>query len=287
MAAIMKIRKVGIIGCGQMGSGIAQVCARSGYTVLVSENGRELLKKGLANIATSLDREVRKHNISLQEKNTILARISGTTNNDEFRDCELTIEAVVEKLDLKKDIFLQLDNICSSEAILATNTSSFQVSEITEITKHPDRIVGLHFFNPVPVMKLIEMVKTPATSEITLKTAKQFGESLGKTVVVVHDSPGFIVNRLMTSQILNAILLLESGTATREDIDTAMSLGLNHPIGPLALADLIGLDTLFTIAENIYRKSGDERYAAPAMLKKLIAEGHLGRKTGHGFYHYK
>jgi 3-hydroxybutyryl-CoA dehydrogenase len=283
----MKIRKVGIIGCGQMGSGIAQVCARSGYTVLVSEINRELLEKGLANIAASLDKEVRKQNITLQEKNTILTYISGTTSNDDFRDCDLIIEAVAEKLDLKKSIFLQLDNISAPDTVLATNTSSFPVSEIAVITKHPERIVGLHFFNPVPVMKLVEMVKTPATSEATLKTAKEFGESLGKTVVVVQDSPGFIVNRLMTSQILNAILLLESGIATREDIDTAMSLGLHHPMGPLALADLIGLDTLLTIADNIHRESGDEQYVAPVTLKKLVAEGRLGRKTGSGFYDYK
>ena len=282
----MKIRKVGIVGCGQMGSGIAHVCARSGYTVLVSENGRELLDKGLANIATSLDKGVRKQNITPQEKDVILTRISGTTNNNDFWDCDLIIEAVIEKLDLKKDIFLQLDNICSPDTLLTTNTSSFQVSEIATITKRPDRVLGLHFFNPVLVLKLIEIVKTPATSETTLQTAKEFGASLGKTVVVVEDSPGFIVNRLMTPQILNAILLVESGIATREDIDTAMSLGLNHPIGPLALADLIGLDTLLTIADNIHRKSGEKQYAAPAMLKKLVAEGRLGRKTGSGFYDY-
>ncbi len=282
----MKIRKVGIVGCGQMGSGIAHVCARSGYTVLVSENGRELLDKGLVNIATSLDKGVRKQNITPQEKDVILTRISGTTNNNDFRDCDLIIEAVIEKLDLKKDIFLQLDNICSPDTLLTTNTSSFQVSEIATITKRPDRVLGLHFFNPVLVLKLIEIVKTPITSETTLQTAKEFGASLGKTVVVVEDSPGFIVNRLMTPQILNAILLVESGIATREDIDTAMSLGLNHPIGPLALADLIGLDTLLTIADNIHRKSGEKQYAAPAMLKKLVAEGRLGRKTGSGFYDY-
>jgi 3-hydroxybutyryl-CoA dehydrogenase len=282
----MKIQKVGIVGCGQMGGGIAQVCAQSGYTVLVSENNRELLQKGLANIAASLDRSVKKGNITPPEKDAILTRIKGTTNTGDFQDCDLVIEAVVEELETKKRIFSRLDKICPPHTILATNTSSLPVKEIAEATKRPDKVLGLHFFNPVPVLKLMEIIRTAATSEATLEAGKEFGKSLGKTVVIVQDSPGFIVNRLMTPQILNAIRMFESGTATKEDIDTAMTLGLNHPVGPLALADLIGLDTLLTIADSIYQKLGDNQYATPELLKQMVLDGHLGRKTGQGFYKY-
>jgi 3-hydroxybutyryl-CoA dehydrogenase len=283
----MKIQKVGVIGCGQMGSGIAQVCAQSGYTVLVSENSQELLQKGLAAITASLERNVKKATITQQEKDVILGSISGTTNLDDFHDRDLVIEAVVEKLDLKRSIFSKLDKVCPPNSILATNTSSLSVTEIAEATQRPEKVLGLHFFNPVPVLKLMEIIKIPATSEDTLRMGKEFGGSLGKKVVTIQDSPGFIVNRLMAPQILNAIRMVESGAATREDIDTAMTLGLNHPIGPLALADLIGLDTLLTIADSIYQKLGDNQYLAPDMLKKLVSDGHLGRKTGRGFYEYK
>jgi 3-hydroxybutyryl-CoA dehydrogenase len=282
----MKILKVGVIGCGQMGGGIAQVCAQSGYNVLVSENNQELLQKGLANITVSLDRSVKKQGITLQEKDAVLGRITGTTNNEDFYDRDLVIEAIVEKLDLKKSVFSKLDKICLPHTLLATNTSSLTVEEIAAATKRPDKVLGLHFFNPVPVLKLMEIIKTSATSEATLEAGKEFGKSLGKTVVIVQDSPGFIVNRLMTPQILNAIRMVESGIATREDIDTAMTLGLSHPMGPLALADLIGLDTLLTIATSIHQKLGDNQYAVPELLEKLVAAGYLGRKTGRGFYEY-
>jgi len=282
----MKIHKVGVIGCGQMGGGIAQVCAQSGYAVLVSENNHELLQKGMANIAVSLDRSVKKGNIPSPEKDTALTRITGTTNIDDFQDRDMVIEAVVEELETKKSIFSRLDKICPPHIVLATNTSSLPVNEIAEATKRPDKVLGLHFFNPVPVLKLMEIIKTAVTSEATLRIGKEFGKSLGKTIVVVQDSPGFIVNRLMTPQILNAIRMFESGIATKEDIDTAMTLGLNHPVGPFALADLIGLDTLLTIADSIHQKMGDKECAAPELLKKMVSDGHLGRKTGQGFYKY-
>jgi 3-hydroxybutyryl-CoA dehydrogenase len=282
----MKIRKVGIIGCGQMGSGIAQVCAQSGYMTLISENSRELLQKGLAIITASLDGNVKKGRMTQQEKDATLARITGTIKTEDFGDCDLIIEAVVEELELKKHVFTRLDKTCPPYALLTTNTSCLPVTEIAAVTKRPEKVLGLHFFNPAPVMKLVELVRTGATSEATVETCQEFGKSLGKTVVVVQDSPGFIVNRLMTPQILNAIRIVESGIATREDIDTAMILGLNHPVGPLALADLIGLDTLLTIADSIYQKLGDIQYAAPELLKKLVSAGHLGRKTGRGFYEY-
>jgi 3-hydroxybutyryl-CoA dehydrogenase len=282
----MKIQKVGVVGCGQMGGGITQVCAQSGYAVLVSENNNDLLQKGLSNITASLERSVTKQFISRLEKETILTRITGTTNTDDFKDCDLIIEAVVEKLETKKSIFSRLDKVCPPHTVLATNTSSLPVSEIAAATKRPDKVLGLHFFNPVPVLKLMEIIKTATTCEDTIDTGKEFGKSLGKTVVIVQDTPGFIVNRLMTPQILNAIRIYESSIATKEDIDTAMNLGLNHPVGPFALADLIGLDTLLTIADSIYQKLGDKQYAAPELLRKLVSAGHLGRKTGRGFYEY-
>ncbi|MGD1119445.1 MAG: 3-hydroxybutyryl-CoA dehydrogenase [Dehalococcoidales bacterium] len=282
----MKIQKVGIVGCGQMGGGIAQVCAQAGYTILVSESTRELLQKGLAGIAASLERSVKKQNITSQEKDAVLARITGTTDAADFHECDLVIEAVSEVLDLKKRLFTQLDRICPAHALLATNTSSLSVADIASATGRPDKVLGLHFFNPVPSLKLMEIVTAPTTSQATMQAGKGFAKTLGKTAVIVQDSPGFIVNRLMAPQILNAIRLVESGVAAKEDIDTAMMLGLNHPIGPLALADLIGLDTLLTIADSIYDKLGDSQYAAPETLKKLVAAGHLGRKTGSGFYEY-
>jgi 3-hydroxybutyryl-CoA dehydrogenase len=282
----VKIQKVGIIGCGQMGSGIAQVCAQSGYLVLVSENSQELLEQGLAAITASLDRSVKKANITRPERDSALARITGTTNTEDFHDRDLVIEAVIEEMDLKKQVFSMLDKICPPDTLLATNTSSLPVSEIAKVTRRPDKVLGLHFFNPVPTLKLMEIVEASTTSEATMEAGVEFGKSLGKTVVIVQDSPGFIVNRLMTPQILNAIRMVESGIATKEDIDTAMTLGLNHPLGPIALADLIGLDTLLTIANSIYNRLGDKQYAAPETLKKLVAAGHLGRKTRRGFYEY-
>ena len=282
----MKIEKVGVVGCGQMGSGIAQVCAQSGYSVVVSENTRELLQKGFAAIEASLNKSVNKAKITRQEKDNALARISGTTDIVEFRGCDLVIEAVAEDIDLKKRVFSGLDNICGPETLLATNTSSLSVGEIATATSRRDKVIGIHFFNPVPELNLLEIVKANATSDATIALSVEFAKSLGKTPVIVQDSPGFIVNRLMVPQILNAIRLVESGIATIEDIDTAVTLGLKHPMGPLALADLVGLDTLLNIASIIYGKSGDTQYAPPETLKKLVASGYLGRKTRRGFYEY-
>jgi len=282
----MDIKKVGVVGCGQMGSGIAQVSARAGYEVTVSEISGELLNKGLAAIESSLDRSVRKQRITQEDRDATLARLKGTTDTGDFSGCDLVIEAAVENIDLKKKIFSELDGICPERTILATNTSCLSVTDMAAATGRPDRVLGMHFFNPVPVMKLLEIIRTPATGEATLETAKKYAESLGKTYVIVEDSPGFIVNRLITPQIINAIRMLESGIATAADIDTAMSLGLNYPMGPLALADLIGLDTFLFIADGINDKLNDERYAAPALLKEMVAAGQLGRKTGKGFFEY-
>jgi 3-hydroxybutyryl-CoA dehydrogenase len=283
----MEIKKVGVVGCGQMGGGITQVCAQSGYPVVVSEINDEFLKKGLASIDSVLTRSVQKERITQQDKDATLARIRGTTNTGDFGDCDLVIEAAIENMDLKKKIFGELDKVCPKHAILATNTSCLSIIDMAVVTKRPDKVLGLHFFNPVPVMKLLEVVKTVATSKETLEAGKSFGQSVGKTIVIAQDAPGFIVNRLMTPQILNAIRMLESGVATREDIDTGVTLGLNHPTGPLALADLIGLDTLLFIANGIYDELRDAQYAAPTLLKKMVTAGWLGRKTRKGFYEYK
>lgn len=282
----MEIVKVGVIGCGLMGSGITQVCAQSGYNVVVSEISDELLQKGIGAIDSLLTRSVTKERITQQDKDAIMDRITGTTSIEDMRECNIVIEAATENLELKKKIFADIDNISQKDAILATNTSCLSVTDMAEVTKRPDKVLGLHFFNPVPVMKLLEIVRTAMTSEDTYNTGRDFGQSLGKTIVTIKDSPGFIVNHLMAPQILNAIRMLEDGIATKEDIDTAMTLGLNYPMGPLALADFIGLDTLLFIANGIHDKLPEEQYAAPALLQKMVTDGLLGRKSGRGFYEY-
>ena len=283
----MEIKRVGIVGCGAMGSGIIQVCAQSGYQVVASEINDELLNKGLTSISNFLTRSVEKGKLSQQDKDSTWARIKGTTNSKDFSDCDLIIEAAVENMELKKKIFAELDKICPRHAILATNTSCLSIIDIATITSRADKVLGLHFFNPVPLMQLLEIVRTIATGDETLETAKGFGKSLGKTIVIAQDVPGFIVNRLMTPFLLDAIRMLEAGVASREDIDTAINLGLNHPMGPLTLSDLIGLDVVLFIVNAIYEEFKDPRFAAPPLLKKMAAAGWLGRKTGKGFYEYK
>ena len=283
----MEIKQVGVVGCGQMGGGITQVCAQSGYPVIVSEINEELLNKGLTSINSSLTKAVAKERITQQDKDATLARIKGTTDMKDFSNCDLVIEAAIENLDLKKKIFVELDKICPKPAILATNTSCLSIIDIAMATTRPDKVLGLHFFNPPPAMKLMEIVKTIATSDETLEIGKSFGKSLGKTTIIAQDAPGFIVNRLMVPQILNAIRMLEAGVATKEDIDTGLTLGLNHPLGPLSLADLVGLDTLYFIANSIYDEFKDPQFASPTLLKKMVTAGWLGRKTGKGFYDYK
>ena len=282
----MEIKKVGVIGCGAMGGGIAQVCAQSGYQVVVSEINDELLNKGLALINSVLTRNVEKGKISQQDKDAIVGRIKGTTNTKDFGDRDLMIEAAIENLDLKKKLFADLDNICPKHAILATNTSCLSIVDMAAATTRPDKVLGLHFFNPAPVMKLVEVVKTIITSEETFNTSKNFAESLGKTVVAVEDAPGFVVNRLMVPQLLNAVRVLEAGVATKEDIDTAMVLGLNHPMGPLTLTDLVGVDVVCFIAKGIYEETKDPQFIIPTLLQKMFTAGQLGRKTGKGFYDY-
>jgi 3-hydroxybutyryl-CoA dehydrogenase len=215
-----------------------------------------------------------------------MSRIKGTTQNQDFSNCDLMIEVAIEQMDLKKKIFAELDKVCPEHTILASNTSCLSIIDIAMATRRPEKVLGLHFFNPVPAMKLLEIVRTIATSEDTLNIAKDFGQSVGKTIVVTQDAPGFIVNRLLIPFILNAIRMFDSGIATKEDIDTGINLGLNHPMGPLTLADLIGLDTVYFIASSIYDELKDPAYASPPLLTKMVTAGWLGRKTGKGFYDY-
>ena len=282
----MKIKKFGVVGCGLMGAGIAQVSAQSSYPVVVSEINEELLNKGLKIIDKNLARSVEKGKLAEQDKAAIQGRLQGTTNVEDFADCDLIVEAAVENMDLKKRIFADLDRICPPHAVLSTNTSCLSVTEIAMATKRPDHVIGTHFFNPVPVMKLLEVVTTIISSEETLNAVKAFGESLGKTVIVAKDTPAFIVNRVLTPLMLEAIRVLEAGLATREDIDNGMVLGCNHPMGPLTLADFVGLDTMYYITEAMYAESKDPKFAAPLLLKRMVTAGHLGRKTGKGFYDY-
>jgi len=282
----VEIKKVGVVGCGFMGSGIVQVCAQSGYQVVVSETNDELLNKGIASIDYYLTRGVEKGRIFQQDKDSALGRIRGTTNIKDFSDCDLIIEAVPEDMDLKKKIFAELNKICLRRAILATNTSCLSIIDLAMVTSKPDKVLGMHFCSPVPVNRLLEIVKTIATSDDTLEVGKRFGESLGKTVIVAKDTPGFIFNRLLIPWQLNAVRMLEAGIATRDDIDNSMKLGLNYPIGPLALCDFNGIDVVYMVARAMYEETKDQQYAPPVLMKRMLAAGWLGRKTGKGFYEY-
>lgn len=283
----MEIKKVGVVGCGTMGNGIVIVCAQAGYEVRVSEITEELLKKGLGLIEKFLSTSVQKGKMTAQDKDAIQSRIKGTTTTKDFVDCDLVIEAAVENLELKKKIFAELDANCRKDAILGTNTSCLSVIDIAKATKRPEKVLGLHFMNPVPLMKLLEIVRTVATSPDTLETGKKFGTSVGKTVVIAKDTPGFIANFLEMPFLLSAMRIYDAGVASKEDIDTTMNLGFNHPMGPLTLSDLIGLDTILFVCDAIYQETKDAAFAAPVILRKMVTAGWLGRKTGKGFYDYK
>jgi len=282
----MEIKKVGVVGCGLMGSGIVETCARAGYAVVVREVNDDLLQKGLGRLKGSLAKGVERGKLAPADMDAALARITGTTSLDDFRGCDIVIEAVLENMAEKKSVFAALDAILAPHAIIASNTSSLCITEMASVTKRGDKVLGLHFFNPVPVMPLLEIVRTILTSEETLAIAKQFGASLGKTMVVAKDAPGFIVNLLLIPYALDAVRALENGVASKEDMDTAIKLGLNHPMGPFTLLDFVGLDTTLFIADAMYQEFKDPRYAAPPLLRRMVLAGHLGRKSGKGFYDY-
>lgn len=280
----MEIKKVGVVGAGIMGAGIVQVSAQSGYQVVVSEINDALLQKGLGTVDKFLGRAVEKEKITAAQKDEVMGRIKGTTDVKDFKDCDLVVEAAIENLELKKQVFKQLDEICAPHALLTSNTSSMTITEMAAATKRMDKVAGLHFFNPVPVMRLVEIVTTIVSTDETVKTLREFSESLGKTVVIAKDTPGFLVNRLLIPYLLHAIRLYESGLASIQDIDTAIELGLNHPMGPFRLLDILGNDTTLFIADNMFNEFKDPVYAAPVLLKRMVAAGILGRKSGRGFY---
>jgi 3-hydroxybutyryl-CoA dehydrogenase len=283
----MTVEKVGVVGMtGFMGQGIAQACAQSGYQVVGSSRSEQRVNQSLAIIDSRLTKSVAKGKISQQQRDAALARIKATTKVGDFADCDLVIETVVEEMDLKKRLFAELDGICPGDAILATNTSCLSIIEIASVTGRPDRVVGLHFLSPVPQSKLLEIVRTLRTSDDIMEAAKEFTRSLGKAFIVSKDFPGFVFNRLSVALLLAAVRVLEAGIATREEIDNSMELGLDHPIGPLALLDFGGNDVYLHIANALYEELKDPTYAPPMLLKQMVSAGWLGRKTGKGFYDY-
>jgi len=282
----MTIQKVGVVGCGLMGSGIAQVAAAAGFHTVVREVSGEIVEKGLKNIDKNLARLVEKGALDEGAKGEIRGRLKGTTALEDLKDCDVVIEAIIEQLPAKRELFSALDALCPASTIFASNTSSLTITEIATATKRPERFVGLHFFNPVPVMKLVEVVRTIATDPAVYEEMVAFGAKLGKTPVRAHDSTGFIVNRLLVPYLLDAIRALEEGVGSIEDIDNSMKLGCGHPMGPLTLLDFVGLDTTYYIANIMFDEFRERRFASPPLLKRMVLAGWNGRKSGRGFYDY-
>ena len=286
----MQIRKVGVLGCGLMGSGIAQVAAMAGFDVTVLEVEQKFLDKGFAGIEKSLakfaERPPEKGGITAAQKDAARARLKGATRREDLSDCDIIIEAIIENVPAKREMYAALDGIVKKDAIFATNTSSISVTELMAATKRPERFIGLHFFNPVPLMKLVEVVKTIATAPDVYETAYEFGKKLGKVPVRTSDKTGFIVNRLLVPYLLDAIRAYEEGVGSIEDIDNAMKLGCGYPMGPFTLLDFVGLDTTYYITHVMYDEFKERRFASPPLLKRLVMAGWYGRKTGKGFYDY-
>lgn len=278
---------MGVVGCGLMGSGIAEVCARAGYTTLVREINEDVLARGRERIERSLGTAVQRGKLPATERDATLARLQGTTTLADFGACDLVIEAATENPEIKRQTFEELDAVCPPHAILASNTSSIPIIQMATATRRPERVLGMHFMNPVPVMPLIEYVRTLTTSEETLETAKSFGESLGKRIIVSKDRAGFIVNFLLIPYLCESVRMLEQGFASREDIDVGMMLGTSYPMGPFTLLDFVGLDTTLFIADILFDEFKDPRFAAPTLLRQMVTAGYLGRKTGRGFYNYE
>ncbi|HEX9057090.1 MAG TPA: 3-hydroxybutyryl-CoA dehydrogenase [Ktedonobacterales bacterium] len=282
----MEIKRVGVVGGGLMGSGIAQTAAQSGNQVVLREINQELLDRGLNRIHGAWQMMASKGKITEDQRREYGERVTGTLSMSDFADCDLVIEAVIENLDLKRQIFSELDGLLRPEVIIASNTSSLPIIEMAAVTKRPDKVAGLHFFNPAPVMKLVEIVRTISTSDETATTLRGFAESLGKTPIIAKDTGGFVVNFLLIPYLLAAIRMYENGLATKEDIDTGMKLGCGYPMGPFQLLDYVGLDTTLYAAEAIYKDYPDPAYAPPTLLRRMVAAGHNGMKAGKGFFDY-
>jgi len=282
----MEIRKVGVVGCGLMGSGIAQVAAMAGFPTAVREVSEELLKKGLSSIEKSLVKFVEKGQLTTEQRSQTLWRLKPTTGLDNFADCDLVIEAVSENLELKRKIFTELDGIVKPEAIFASNTSSLSITEMMTATRRAPRFLGLHFFNPVPLMKLVEVIQTVVTDPAVVKIGLDYARKVGKTPILTKDRAGFIVNRLLVPYLLDSIRALEEGVGSIEDIDNGMKLGCNHPMGPLTLNDFVGIDTTYYIAEILFNEYREKRFAPPPLMKRMVTAGMYGRKSGKGFYDY-
>jgi 3-hydroxybutyryl-CoA dehydrogenase len=282
----MPIEKVGVVGCGLMGAGIAQVAAQAGCQVIVREVSQQLVDKGLQSIEKNLGRLVEKGTLSAADRDQIRGRLRGTTSLEDFKDRDLVLEAIIEQLPAKKELYGALDKICPPATIFASNTSSISITEMAVVTKRPERFFGMHFFNPVPVMRLVEVIRTIASDPKVFDEMVAFGGKLGKTVVRTTDRTGFIVNRLLVPYLLDAVRALEEGVASIEDIDNSMKLGCGHPMGPLTLLDFVGLDTTHYIANIMFDEFKEKRFASPPLLKRMVLAGWNGRKSGRGFYDY-
>jgi len=283
----MEVKTIGVLGAGTMGSGIAQAAAEAGYDVIMRDIKDDFVQRGISSINKNLGRAVDKGKKSKEEAEEIVGRIRGTTNLDDLSDADLIIEAVIENMELKKELYEELDRICKPEAVLASNTSGLSITEMASATKRPDKVVGMHFFNPVPVMKLVEVIMGAETSKEVFQLIMDISRKMGKEPIAVNEAPLFVVNRILVPMINEAAYVLMEGVANAEDIDKGMMLGASHPMGPLALADLVGLDVLLAVQDTLYKETGDSKYRACPLIRKMVRAGHLGRKSGKGFYSYK
>ena len=281
------MEKIFVLGAGTMGSGIVQAFAQKGYEVIVRDIKDELVQSGIVRINNGLSKLVSKGKMTEETKEDILSRISGTTDMNLAADCDLVVEAAIENMKIKKEIFAELDKICKPETILASNTSSLSITEVASATNRAEKVIGMHFFNPAPVMKLVEIIRGMATSQETFDAVKELSVAIGKEPVEVEEAPGFVVNRILIPMINEASFILQEGIASAEDIDTAMKYGANHPMGPLALGDLIGLDVCLAIMDVLYNETGDTKYRSSSILRKYVRAGWLGRKSGRGFFNYQ